>query len=244
MILAVACLGAVGMTATGAVAASNAKTQALLASFPKRVYYTQFNSALKKHTWTKYTGTPSCCKTSSWSPSQVVVQHGALRIRTSLMSGKWVSGGVSMANIVNQKYGRWTIRFRMPKGVGTGMDVALRPNGNGTVVDWAEQSSIYGASRNTETATLHYSGGRVHAKVSGKFNQWHTMRIDWTPTHISVFKDGKRWAYYTKNLPTEPMHLVMQTNTGTNGFSGVDPNGSTPHRVALQVDYVSVRSYK
>ncbi len=208
------------------------------------MFYGQFNGPLNKSTWTRYSGTPSCCKTSHWDPSQVVVEHGAMRIRTSLKGGKWESGGVSMARGVNQKYGRWTIRFRMPKGVGTGMDVALRPNGSGTVVDWAEASSIYGAKRNIETATLHAGNTRVHAKVTGNFAVWTTMRIDWTPTHISVFKNGKRWAYYTKNLPTQPMHLVMQTNTGTNGFSGVNPNSSTPHRVALQVDYVSVRSYK
>ena len=40
------------------------------------------------------------------------------------------------------------------------------------------------------------------------------------------------------------MHLVMQTNTGTNGFTGVMPDSSTPRSVALQVDYVAVYRYR
>jgi hypothetical protein len=40
------------------------------------------------------------------------------------------------------------------------------------------------------------------------------------------------------------MHLVMQTNTGTNGFTGVMPDSTTPPRVALQVDSVSVYRYR
>ena len=106
-----------------------------------------------------------------------------------------------MARLVNQKYGRWVVRFRMPRGAGTGMDVALRPNGNGTVVDWIESASIYGAKRNTETATLHYGHTRVHAKVHANFAKWHTMSLEWRPNRITVKLDGKAWANYTSHIP-------------------------------------------
>ena len=68
-------------------------------------------------------------------------------------------------------------------------------------------------------------------------------RWKWRPNRITVKLDGKAWANYTNHLPTQPMHLVMQTNVGSNGFNGVMPNAATPKRVALQVDYVAVYRY-
>ena len=149
-----------------------------------------------------------------------------------------------MARMVNQTYGRWVVRFRMKKGVGVGMDVALRPSGSGTVVDWIEESSDKGGARRIETATLHYGHTRVHARVRANFTRWHTMRLSWKPGRITVKLDGRRWANFRHNVPSSPMHLVMQTNTGTNGFTGVMPDSSTPRRVALQVDYVAVYRYR
>jgi beta-glucanase (GH16 family) len=149
-----------------------------------------------------------------------------------------------MARMVNQTYGRWVFRFRMRKGVGVGMDVALRPSGSGTVVDWAEESSDKGGKRRIETATLHYGGTRVHARVRANFTRWHTMTLSWKPGRITVKLDGRRWANFRNHIPSSPMHMVMQTNTGTNGFTGVMPDSSTPRRVALQIDYVAVYRYR
>jgi len=187
-----------------------------------------------------------CCKDSRWAPTHVRSRHGALRIKTykdAAYGGKWVSGGVSMARMVNQTYGRWVVRFRMDKAVGVGMDVALRPSGSGTVVDWIEESSDKGGARRIETATLHYGNTRVHARVRANFTKWHTMTLSWKPGRITVKLDGRRWADFRHHIPSSPMHLVMQTNTGTNGFTGVMPNASTPRLVALQIDYVAIYRY-
>jgi hypothetical protein len=221
-------------------------TPGVTPTFPVRVFYQQFNLPLKRHTWSIYQGVPTCCKDSIWAKSHVIVRNGALRIRTyrdPAYGNKWVSGGVSMARILNQTYGRWVVRFRMRRGAGVGMDVALRPKGGGTVVDWIEESSDHGALRNIETATLHYGGTRIHAHVDANFTLWHTMTLSWIPGRITVKINGKIWADYTSHVPSAPMHLTMQTNTGTNGFSGIMPNSSTPALVPLQIDYVSVYRY-
>jgi hypothetical protein len=215
--------------------------------FPKMIFYRQFKLPLKPHTWTLYQGTPACCKDSLWAKSHVVSKAGALRIQTyrdPRFGNAWVSGGVSMARLVNQTYGRWVVRFRMPRGTGVGMDVALRPSGGGTVVDWIEESSDHGALRNIETATLHYGSTRVHANVRANFTKWHTMTLAWVPGQITVRLDGHLWANYTSHIPSSPMHLTMQTNTGTNGFSGTLPNSTTPRKLALQIDYVAVYKYR
>jgi beta-glucanase (GH16 family) len=214
--------------------------------FPKMIFYRQFKDPMKPHTWTVYQGTPGCCNQSYWAKSHVVSKAGMLRIQTykdPAFGGRWVSGGVSMARLVNQTYGRWVVRFRMPRGTGVGMDVALRPSGSGTVVDWIEESSDKGAARAIETATLHYGSTRVHAHVQADFTKWHTMILAWTPGHITVRLGHHLWANYTSHVPSSPMHMVMQTNVGTNGFTGVMPNSSTPSRVTLYVDYVAVYKY-
>ena len=215
--------------------------------FPKMIFYRQFKLPLKPHTWTLYQGMPACCKDSLWAKSHVVSKAGALRIQTyrdPLFGNAWVSGGVSMARLVNQTYGRWVVRFRMPRGTGVGMDVALRPSGGGTVVDWIEESSDHGALRNIETATLHYGSTRVHANVRANFTKWHTMTLAWVPGQITVRLDGHLWANYRSHIPSSPMHLTMQTNTGTNGFSGTLPDSTTPRKLALQIDYVAVYKYR
>jgi licheninase len=245
MILAIAGLGVVMLAsqATGAVTRAAAAPSSV---FSHRVFLQQFNAPLKKGTWSIYQGHPTCCPTSQWAKSHVVSYGGALRIRSykdPQFGGKWVSGGLSMARMVNQAYGRWVVRFRMSPGRGVGMDVALRPNGSGTVVDWIEESSDHGALRNWQSATLHYGNTRVHANVTANFTRWHTMSLEWTPSRITVKLDGRAWANYTSHIPSKPMHLIMQTNTGSNGFSGVQPSTTTPKNVALQVDYVAVYRY-
>jgi beta-glucanase (GH16 family) len=243
--LCVLAIGVVAAQASAAVTASSNVAKARV--FTHRTYIDQFNGPLKAHSWTLYNGQPTCCPDSGWAKSHVVAENGALRIRTyrdPARGNKWISGGVSMARMVNQTYGRWVVRFRMPRGTGVGMDVALRPKGNGTVVDWIEESSKYSTKRDTETATLHYGNTRVHAKVHANFTKWHTMVLRWIPNRITVRLDGKTWAHYTSHIPSVPMHLVMQTNVGSNGFSGMMPNASTPQRVALQVDRVAVYRYK
>jgi hypothetical protein len=214
--------------------------------FPRMIFYRQFKDPIKRHTWTIYQGVPGCCDQSYWAKSHVVSKGGMLRIQTyrdSAYQDRWVSGGVSMARLVNQTYGRWVVRFRMPRGAGVGMDVALRPSGGGTVVDWIEESSDKGAARAIETATLHYGSTRIHARVHANFSKWHTMILAWTPGRITVRLGHHRWANYTSHIPSSPMHLVMQTNVGTNGFTGTMPNSTTPSRVTLYVDYVAVYRY-
>ena len=58
--------------------------------------------------------------------------------------------------------------------------------------------------------------------------QWHVMTVQWTPGKMVVLLDGKAWATYTSHVPSAPMHLVMQSEVGTNGFTGVMPNAIHP----------------
>src|SRR5437879_97964 len=129
---------------------------------------------LSTTTWTRYNGVPRCCSNTIWAPSHLVVRSGVLNLETyrdPAYHGHWVSAGMSMGGSLNQTFGRWSLRFRMDRGRGVGMCVALWPqNGWPPEIDFAEESSIYGG-RSVETATLHYSSRNleIHRQISRDF---------------------------------------------------------------------------
>ncbi len=107
-------------------------------------------------------------------------------------------------------------------------------------VDFAEESTIYGAARNVQTATVHYGSNQmVHDKVTGDFTQWHTMTVLWQPGEIDYLLDGRRWGGTTTGVPNQPMHLTIQTMVGSNGFNGLMPS-LTQLPVNLQVKWVHI----
>lgn len=213
------------------------------------LFYTPFTAPLSHTWWTEYSGTPRCCPSTIWSPTHLHVSGGVLTLDTSRdpkFGGRWVSAGLSMGRSLNLTYGQWLVRFRVERGTGVSMCMALWPKvGWPPEIDFAEESSKYGATRSVMTGTLHYSPKNlmIHEKVSGDFTKWHTMGVDWTPGRIVWLLDGRTWATVTQHVPAQPMHLIIQTGVGSNGSSGVMPNTSTPAHVDLQVDWVSVSKY-
>src|SRR5690242_16956613 len=108
-------------------------------------YSTGFGGAVSHRIWTVYKGKPRCC-TSHWSPSHVTTHGGVLTIDASRDNGAWTSGGLSMGRSLNQRYGAWSIRFRMDPGVGVKMCALLWPQaGWPPEIDFAENSSADGA---------------------------------------------------------------------------------------------------
>ena len=199
--------------------------------------------------WTRYSGVPRCCKSTIWSKGHAVASGGMLNLQTykdPAYSGKWVSGGVSLARSVNLTYGNWQIRFRFDKGTGVGMCIGLWPKtGWPPEVDFAEESSTVG-NRSSISATLHYGAKNnlIHKYLSADFSAWHVIGVQWYPGHINYTIDGSTWASISgSEVPNVPMHLFMQTQIGSNGFSGTLPNGTTPAHVNLQVDWVKIYRY-
>lgn len=212
-------------------------------------YYSNFNSPLSSSWWTVYSGRPRCCSSTIWSPTHVHVANGVLTLDTSRdpnFGDHWVSAGVSMGRSLNMTYGQWLVRFRMTRGAGVGECMALWPHvGWPPEIDFAEESSRYGATRSAMTATLHYSShnDEIHNHVSGDFSQWHTLGVDWLPGRIVYLLDGRTWATVTQHVPSQLMHLIIQTGVGSNGSTGVMPNSTTPAHVDLQIDWVVVERY-
>jgi hypothetical protein len=153
----------------------------------------------------------------------------------------YVSGGLSNAKVFSQAYGLYKIRFKMDKGWGIAYTLQLWPTDN----QWPPEIDILednGKDRTMTSATLHYgaSDTHVHREVHGTWTGWHTAEIEWSVGKLVYRLDGKPWTTITGSyVPSTPMSIAIQTQAWRCGgtWEGC-PNGSTPTRVNLQVDWV------
>ena len=62
----------------------------------------------------------------------------------------------------------------------------------------------------------------MHGQVRIDATQWHNWAVEWTPTHVVAFVDGREW-YRTTDvsiLPPGPMHLCIQLDWFPGSGSG------------------------
>lgn len=196
--------------------------------------------------WGTYEGHPGGEPDGWWAPSHVTVGNGALHLNGYKDGGRWVTGGIMNSHAAETTYGKYEVRFRMTKGAGVKYAILLWPkNDNWPIageIDFAEDG---GGNRTHTAATLHYAADNktIQRELSGAdFSQWHTVGVEWTSGKIVYTLDGKAWATVaTSNVPSGPMDLAIQTETGTCGGQWLGcPDATTPPNVNLDVDWVSV----
>lgn len=215
----------------------------------RRVFSDDFaGTTLDQGSWGRYSGRPDGDPGGWWDPSHVVVGGGAAILRSyrdPAFGGRWVSGGMSCAPALKQRFGKYDVRFRMDAGYGIFPVLLLFPSADHwpPEIDFAEDG---GTSRVRDhlTATLHY-GVRPHdhwiqRTAYADFTRWHTMGVEWTPGRITYTLDGRAWATLTGvGVPAEMMELDIQTQAGTQGDPwNPAPNLTTPPEVDMQVDWV------
>jgi beta-glucanase (GH16 family) len=232
---------------TCAVTFNHFSQPAHAASAPfQRIFTANFNGALNRQIWTVYDGKPSCCS-SLWAPSAVTTSGGVLTIDASQdSSDTWTSGGISMGRSLNQTYGAWAFRFRMDAGVGVKMCALLWPaQGWPPEIDFAENSSSDGV-RHALSSTLHAGSANMltQNRLAVNYSHWHTMGVRWRPGIITYRLDGKAWAQIRgASVPSQPMHLGIQTTVGLSNGNGQVPGSTTPAHVGLHIAWVRVSRY-
>ena len=129
-------------------------------------------------------------------------------------SKPFTSGKVSTLGAFSLTYGRIEVRARSPIGQGVWPAIWLLPEkthygpwpGSGEI-DVMEAvnlgvscSSCLGGRENNVYGTIHY-GSNMHHQMQQKATQlpkgsesdWHVYRVDWSPTVISWFVDGRKY---------------------------------------------------
>jgi beta-glucanase (GH16 family) len=203
-------------------------------------------SRLNRRVWTPYSGQPGGDPGGWWEPSHVTVGGGHLNLETfrdPRVSNRWVSGGVSSARGLEQRYGKYLVRFRMDAAKGVAGVLLLWPQAPHwpPEIDFAETGGER-ADRRDVSATLHYAPGdqTIARSVRGDFTKWHVMGVEWTPTRVVYTLDGRPWASVrSSHVPKERMELDVQAQAGTCGDAFAPcPDATTPAHVDLQVDWV------
>jgi beta-glucanase (GH16 family) len=217
-----------------------------------RVFVDDFTKGLSAARWHAYSGQPGGDPGGFWAPSHAVAGDGVLRLRTyrdRAYARRWVSAGVSSARALTQTYGKYLVRFRMDHGRGVAGVLLLWPSSNRwpPEIDFAEDGGE-GTRRDEMSATLHYGAddNQIQRTLHADFTQWHTIGVEWTPGKLAYTIDGRRWAVVrSDHVPRVPMELDLQTQAGTCGhrFSPC-PDGTTPHRVDMHVDWVAAYAYR
>jgi hypothetical protein len=123
VIAALAAIAAVAVAAAGLTTADGrAPASRMPGALPgsRRVLAQDFHgTGLDRRVWTRYSGRPGGDPGGWWAPSHVSVRGGLLHLETfrdPRYGNRWVSGGVSSAHGLEQRYGQYLVRFRMDAG--------------------------------------------------------------------------------------------------------------------------------
>jgi hypothetical protein len=202
--------------------------------------------------WGKYNGPIPSMPGGVWNPSHVTVGGGELRLLGSKVNGQWTTGGVMNYVQARSTYGKYLVRFRMPKANGVKYAVLLWPaSGRWPMdgeIDFAEDG---GGQRASSSATVHWGASvaskvQVQRTVRTDFSNWHTVGVEWAPGKLVYTLDGGgEWGRVSNaNIPSGPMNLAIQTEAGSCNLWMTCVDATTPSEVDLEVDWVAVYTHQ
>ena len=174
--------------------------------------------------WLSYTGFPDSSHKGWYDQSIISAQDGVLDLFLHTKNG--VALGAAPVPLVNgawggQSYGRFSVRMKSDALPGYGIGFLLWPDSE----VWSD-GEIDFPEGGLDTVPHAYNhcldNPAVNCLVvngSTKYSDWHTYTIDWTPSKLSFLIDGAEIGSTTSNIPSKPLHWVMQVAT-----TGVTPD--------------------
>lgn len=177
-----------------------------------------------------------------WDPAQLEVGDGKLTIATENGPDGWVSGGLSTIPD-GQTYGSYEFRARFDAAQGTSGAILLWPS-DGEWTDEVDIIELFDPSRQS-FAFVNHGDPMTVEYVNVDATDWHTYRLDWTPGNLALSVDGQEVKRVTTDVPVQEMSFGMQAQVmGPNDtWFGGAPDGSTPDRVEIEVDWVEVSAW-
>jgi beta-glucanase (GH16 family) len=177
-----------------------------------------------------------------WDPGQLEVGDGKLTIATEREGGSWVSGGLSTIPD-GQTYGRYEFRARFEEGQGTVGVALLWPSDN----VWDDEVDIIETNRPDRDGFTFSNHGnpQINNEVWVDVDNWHTYTLDWTPGSLTLSVDGRQVSQITTDVPDQQMSLGFQGQVmaPNEWWFGGGPDGSTPNRVEIEIDWVRVSAW-
>jgi beta-glucanase (GH16 family) len=194
--------------------------------------------------------------------NNAVVENGVLKIvaKKETVGGRnYTSTRMISKNKGDWKYGRFEIKAKIPKGLGTWPAIWLLATDN-VYGGWPSSGEIdimenVGFDQDNIHFTLHnktYNGenGKGNAlKIPGASDAFHIYRCDWTPAGIRGFIDDQQYFEYNNDnggFATWPydqkFFMILNIAVGGNwgGQQGVD---DSIFPATMEIDYVKVYNW-
>ncbi len=175
------------------------------------------------------------------------VLHVTAQKREADYAGKhrqYTSGMMCTTGLFAQKFGRFEIRCRVPKGKGMWPAFWMLPEPPG----WPPEIDVL-ETLGHEPAKLHmtHHWHSPDKQLHSDTHEWsgpdlsadfHIIAAEWDADHIAWFVDGVERFRSTKNIPQVPMFMLV--NLAVGGDWPGSPDDKTPMPNSFDVDYVRV----
>lgn len=137
----------------------------------------------------------------------------------------------------DQLYGRYAVRFRADAVPGYKTAWLLWPasdNWEEGEIDFPEGDLTGTISGFSHCAGPNPAANCLVASTNQRFTSWHTAVTEWIPGKVTFYLDNEQIGTTTRNVPSNPMHWVLQTETVLDGAK--PPPTASGH---VQVDWVA-----
>jgi beta-glucanase (GH16 family) len=162
---------------------------------------------------------------NTFRAANVTVRDGTLRLTARRdPDGSITSGLVMTSNVIG---GRVTFKYtqgyietraRLPKGDAFWPAFWLNYPGDGSTPTWPDAGEMdiqewYGRTPRFAESNFHFSDGGADASIGavkhdvGSITDWHVYGLNWTPTQLQWFIDGKRVRTYTARTASQRQAL-------------------------------------
>ena len=213
------------------------------------VFADEFNGATLDSSkwWVDNKAATNWGELSYYSPEDAFVRDGSLVLRAqqrSLNGRSYTSA--NMGSNFSFRYGRVEIRAKMPTGKGLWPALWMLPT-NGASTGWLPEIDIYeSVDPGRYWANFHSNTGSGRQQlgplpVGTDTSQWHDYAIEWSPTQITWFLDGRQVAVATDGVWTaNQSNLYITLTLAVGGSWPGSPDASTPFPSEMQIDYIRV----
>ncbi len=171
-------------------------------------------------------------------PSKVIsVNNGVLNKYVHSEGSTAMGAAIIPRASFGQTYGRYSVRFRADPVEGYKVAWLLWPDSD----SWPEDGEIDFPEGGLDKHIGAFAHHAVDEDVKDTFQtdvsmqDWHTATTEWTPGKVEFFLDGVSIGASTKDVPTQPMHWVLQTETCI-GSCQPGPNAAGN----VQIDWVAL----
>ena len=196
-----------------------------------------------------------------YSPDAVRIEDGRMLITADqrrIGDRKFASAHLTTQGRLQQTYGKWEIRAKLPGSQGMWPAIWLLPE-DGSWPPEIDIIELVGKEPNRVHHSFHWGPLRDgllpwdlnqtstdHHDAEDYASTWHDFTVEWTPKGITWFVDGEETHRFGKvskqreKIPSKPMYLIL--NLAIGGFWPGPPGDATQWPSTMEID--SVRIYR